>query len=343
MSLKNLSVKTKIPKLLKNKLKNKRINQIYNKFKKSLNINENFAVAVSGGSDSLALAFFSKIYSIQKQISVTFLIVDHKLRPESTKEAKNVRRILKDHMILSEILTWKGNKPKKNIQSKARNKRYELIFQKCKKLKINNILLGHHQEDLIENFFIRMLRGSGLKGLISLDKETQIIKGKKILRPLLDLKKNDLVFVAKNVFNFYVKDPTNEDDKYLRVRIRKLLKELKKDGLNEKKIFQTLLNLKYSNEVVKFYVSENLRKNTFFLEKDNKLVINKKFFQQPYEVIFRSLSESLRLIGGKYYSVRGKKLDRIILDNQKSHYFKLTLGGCIIEKVNQTVKISKEI
>ena len=63
-----------------------------------------------------------------------------------------------------------------------------------------------------------------------------------------------------------------------------------------KKIFQTLLNLKYSNEVVKFYF-KNLRKNTFFLEKDNKLVINKKFFQQPYENDFQISFRSLRLIG----------------------------------------------
>ena len=67
MSLKNLSVKIKIPKVLKNKLNNKKISQIYKKFAKSININENFIVAVSGGPDSLALAFLSKIYSIQKK------------------------------------------------------------------------------------------------------------------------------------------------------------------------------------------------------------------------------------------------------------------------------------
>ncbi len=341
MSLKNLSVKIKIPKLLNNKLKNKRISKIYNKFEKSLNIDENFAVAVSGGPDSLALAFLAKIYSIKKKISAKFLIIDHKLRSESTKEANNVKSILKKYMIFSEILTWKGNKPKKNIQSKARTKRYELLFQKCNKLRIKNILLGHHQEDLIENFFIRMLRGSGLKGLISLNKET-CIGDKKLFRPLLDFKKSDLVFVSKNVFAFYVKDPTNEDYKYQRIRVRKLLNKLKKDGLNQKKINQTLLNLRHSNEVVNFYVSENLSKNTFFSEKDKKLIVNEKFFQQPHEIIFRSLSESLKQIGGKYYAVRGKKLDRIISNYKKSHFFKLTLGGCIVEKVNQTVKISKE-
>ena len=66
MSLKNLSVKIKTPKLLKSKLSNKKVAQIYQEFENTLNIDQSFAVAVSGGSDSLALAFLSKIYSIKK-------------------------------------------------------------------------------------------------------------------------------------------------------------------------------------------------------------------------------------------------------------------------------------
>ena len=95
MSLKNLSATIKIPKLFKDKLKNNRINQIYNRFEKSFNINENFGVAVSGGPDSLALAFLAKIYSIKRKLIPKFFIVDHKLRSESTKEAKVVKNLLK--------------------------------------------------------------------------------------------------------------------------------------------------------------------------------------------------------------------------------------------------------
>ena len=78
MSLRNLNVKIKIPKLLKDKLKNKKIKKIYNNFLRSLKIKQDFIVGVSGGPDSLALAFFSKIYSLENQINVRFLIVDHK-------------------------------------------------------------------------------------------------------------------------------------------------------------------------------------------------------------------------------------------------------------------------
>ena len=84
------------------------------------------------------------------------------------------------------------------------------------------------------------------------------------------------------------------------------------------------------------------KKILFFLKKKNTLILNKNFFSQPYEVIFRALSESLKLVGKKYYSVRGKKLDKIINDIKNNPSLRLTLGGCIIEKVNETVIISKE-
>ena len=163
MSLKNLSAKIKIPKLLKHNLNNKRISKIYKNFEKSLNLDENFIVAVSGGPDSLALAFLAKIYAVKKKLLLKCFIVDHKLRPESTKEANFTKKILKKISINAQILTWKGKKPSTNIQSISRKKRYELLFKKCEKYKIKHILLGHHQDDLLENFFIRMLRGSGLK------------------------------------------------------------------------------------------------------------------------------------------------------------------------------------
>ena len=341
MSLRNLNAKIKIPKLLRDKLKNKRILKILKKFEKSLKIEDDFVVAVSGGSDSLALAFLSKVYAIKKKLRVRFFIIDHQLRNNSTIEAKTVKRVLDQNHIKAEILSWKGKKPTKNIQSNARKKRYELLFKKCAKFNINNILLGHHQDDYIENFFIRILRGSGLKGLVSLDKKTKV-EDINLFRPLLDLKKEDLVFLSKNVFNFYVQDPSNDDEKFQRIMIRKLIEKLKSEGLNMKKFIQTMKNLKHSDNTINFYVKANLKKNAMILGKNDKYILNKFFFQQPYEVTFRSLSKLIRLTGKKYYPVRGKKLDKIIRNIEKNILFKTTLGGCIIEKVNQSIIISKE-
>ena len=337
MSLKNSSAKIKIPKFLKNK----RINKIYKKFENLLNLNKSFAVAVSGGPDSLALAFLAKIYSIKKKIPSKFYIVDHRLRPESTDEAKLVKDVLKRYSINAEVISWRGIKPSKNIQSIARKKRYELLNIRCNKSKIYNILLGHHLDDLIENFFIRLVRGSGLKGLISLDVKSKY-KDLNLVRPLLSQKKEDLIFLSKYVFNFFVDDPSNIDEKYKRTRIRKMIDEFKKNGLDKEKLLQTIKNLKYSNNVVDFYVNKNLNKNTIYFEKKDKLILNKNFFIQSYEVIFRSLSDCLRMVGKKYYPVRGKKLDRIISDIKNDSLSRVTLGGCIVEKVNQTIIISKE-
>ena len=168
------------------------------------------------------------------------------------------------------------------------------------------------------------------------------INNKNLLRPLLDQKKKDLEFISKFVFDFYVKDPSNENEKYQRIKIRKLIEELKTNGLDKKKFLKTIKNLKDSNSVVNFYVNENLIENTYFSTHSNKLIINEKFFQQPHEIIFRSFSDSIKLIGKKHYSVRGKKLDKIIYDIKRNELFRATIGNCIIEKVNQSIIITKE-
>ena len=280
MSLKNLSAEIKIPKFLKDKLFNNKINQIYKRFEKDLNINEDFVVGVSGGPDSLALSFLTKIYAIKKRLKPRFFIVDHRLRIDSSKEAKFVKKLLKKLSINAEILILKGKKPSKNIQSFARVKRYELLFKKCDEYKIKNIILGHHQDDLFENFFIRLLRGSGLKGLISLDQKIKI-EDKYLLRPLLNQEKKDLIYVSKQVFNFFLEDPTNYEDKYLRTRIRKLIKDLEINGLDKRKFKKTINNLKSSNDVVNYYVNQNLIVNSSSVDKSKKLILNEIFLCSP--------------------------------------------------------------
>ena len=341
MSPKNLIASKKTHKFLFNKLKDKDTFKIYKKFEKDLNLNEDFIVAVSGGADSLALSFLSKIYSIKNKHKVKYFHVDHKLRNNSTNEAKLVKLLLKKLSSNIEIVTWIGKKPKSNIQSVARDKRYQLLMKQAKKLKINNILLGHHMDDLIENFFIRILRGSGLKGLISLDEKNRI-GDKNILRPLITEKKENLIYVSKHVFNYYVKDPSNKNEKFQRIKIRNLILELEKNGLQKEKFLKTIRNLKQSDTVVNFYVNETLKNNTFFSTKKNQFILDNKFFKQPHEIIFRAFSDIIRIIGKKYYPVRGKKLDRLIKEIKNKTSYKSTLGGCLIEKVSQTVTISRE-
>ena len=110
-------------------------------------------------------------------------------------------------------------------------------------------------DDLFENFFIRILRGSGLQGLISLDRETQK-NNINLIRPLINIDKDDLVYISNQVFGSYVKDPSNQDEKYKRVKVRNLLKELSLEGLDRNKFFLTIKNLKFANESINFYTKK---------------------------------------------------------------------------------------
>ena len=340
MSFKNLSV-IKIPKILKNKLSDKKVIKLYNSFEKDFDIKDSFVVAVSGGPDSLALSFLTKIYSIKNKVNCRYFIVDHKLRKESTNEARKIKKKLNNFNIKSEILTWYGKKPKNNIQSLARKKRYDLLFSKCQKLKINNLVTGHHLDDLYENFFIRLTRGSGLKGLVSLEKKTTL-NNINLIRPLLNFNKKDLEFISHYVFNFFINDPSNKDITYKRTRIRELIQKLKIDGLDKAKLLLTLKNLKISYNAISDYVEKNKKLNSFFYNDKMQLLLNESFFNHPYEVVFRSFSDSIRIVGNKHNAVRGKKIDHILDKIRQNRLKKETLGGCVIKKVNQTVIISKE-
>ena len=88
---------------------------------------------------------------LKKNLKPKFYIIDHKLRPESTKEAKLVLNLLKKNFIKSEILTWKERNQRKAF-SQLQTKRHEILFKKCNQLKIKDILMGHHENDLIEIF-----------------------------------------------------------------------------------------------------------------------------------------------------------------------------------------------
>ena len=343
MNLKNLSVQNKTHKKILNHLNTKKIYKIFKEFSDSLKVKENLAVAVSGGPDSLALAYLSKCFSLKNKLKIKYFIVDHKLRKESSLEAKIVKNTLKKIDVRCKILKWNGKKPSKNIQAIARDKRYTLLANECKKNSIKYLLLGHHIDDLFENFLIRLVRGSGLKGLISFGKNTKYKdQNLNILRPLLDLEKNDLLHISKEVFNFFIKDPSNNNEDYKRTRIRNLLQSLEKEGLDKKKFRLTIKNLKSSDKSIKFYVDKNLNCNSVFLKKKNIYILNHNFFDQSYEIIFRSLTIIIQKLGKKYYPVRGKSINELNKGIKKKSFTKVSLGGCFIDRVNETILISRE-
>ena len=344
MRRKSLIVKRKVDK--KNLLiKNQKIKKFYKRFKSiifKIVKKSNFAVAVSGGSDSLCLAYFCKLYSSEFKNKIYVLIVDHRLRSESQKEALEVKNILKKQRIKSVILNWKGKIPNSNIQKKARDIRYFLLSNYCSKKDIKYLVTAHHMDDQIENFFIRLLRGSGLKGLSSMSKSVSYNGNLKIIRPFLEIKKNDLKYATLHAFKTFISDPSNVNEKFLRVRIRKFKKNLEEEGLNTNNIIKTVNNLNSANKTLNYYKNKALQKYVSFLSK-NKCLINKQiFYEEALEIIFYSFSDILSLVSGTYYPPRSKKIINLINRIKKINFYKSTLGGCIIEKKDDFVLITKE-
>ena len=346
MKKKSLSAKKKIHNKLLSYLKNPLINKIYKDFdslvKSNLN-GSNFSVAISGGTDSLALAFFSKSYSILNNVKVNFYHVDHKLRKESSIDAKKLKYLLKKFNINCKILKWNGKKPKANIQSIARTKRYNLIIEECKKDKTNFIFVGHHLDDLYENFLLRLTRGSGLKGLASFSEVKTNYNNKfKILRPLIGFKKDKLAYVTKKIFKFIIEDSSNKNTNFKRIRIRNLFKDLKSEGFNLEKFKLTIDNLRDSNFTINYYVNLNIKNNSKYFDDRKYYILNKNFFNQPHEIVFRSIIILFKKIGNRYYPPRGKSVTDLLLKLQSDQIKKINISGCMLEKINNSFIIYKE-
>ena len=129
MKRKSSSVK----KLNNNLLQDKKILNLYLKLNEVLinnKIDKSFAVAVSGGPDSMALAGLSSILAVQKNYNVFFILVDHGIRKNSSSEAKKVKKLLQKNNIQLNVLKNK-TVITKNIQKNAREVRYELLSKFC--------------------------------------------------------------------------------------------------------------------------------------------------------------------------------------------------------------------
>tara|TARA_A100001388_G_scaffold207356_1_gene157946 strand:- start:136 stop:1185 length:1050 start_codon:yes stop_codon:yes gene_type:complete len=348
MKRKSLSVTKKTLNFYLTKLKDPKVKKLYKVFLNNLNsldiTKKKVMIGVSGGADSLSILFFSQCYAIKHNVKFYPVIIDHNLRKESYIEAKNLKfKLKKNFNINCKILKKKNTKINKNIQSSARDLRYDLFYKECSKHKIGYLLLGHHKNDMIENFFIRLVRGSGLKGLVSFDKKVSDYNDIKIVRPFLSTPKKDLININKKTFGFLIDDPSNNNDRFLRTRIRKLLRNLEKEGLNLDKFYLTLKNLAKSNQVIEFFVEKNVVENSKYFEKDKKIILNQSFFKNPEEIILRSFMQVINQISKKKNYPRGKKVLGL-LDSIKfsSKNVKLTLSGCIIEKINDSVIIYPE-
>ena len=326
-------------------LEDKKINHIYFRFREKISSfigKERFAIAVSGGSDSLALSALAKLYSLDNDNDFVALIIDHKLRKESAEEAKKTYKSLTQNKIKAKILTYRGEKFSSNIQKKARDLRYDLFEKYCGKNKIKFLILAHHQDDLIENFYIRLIRGSGIKGLTSLQNIFEYNKNFYLLRPLLNFNKQELLSVTKKSYSSWIEDPSNKNDKFLRVRIRKMQSKLQKEGFDPKRIIKTIENLNTAKDSLDFYIFKSEKKYLKFYKEGYAILNSSMFNNEAQEVIFRVIIKAIHFVSGEYYPPRSDSLKTLMKNLSTKSFKSSTLGGCLIEKNKNIISFFRE-
>ena len=337
MSKKNSNVN------LKNSLKNfKDSSNVFLRFKTKLDSlnKKKYVVAVSGGPDSMALAALCKAYSNYKRTKFYYVLVDHNLRKNSSQEDQKVKKILKKRNINLKIFL---NKKKiiRNIQAEARNARYEILINYCKKNKSKFLITAHNLEDQVETFFIRLSRGSGLKGLSAMKTLTKIKSQVSLYRPFLDVKKKFLTKISKYAFGEYFKDPSNTDMKYLRTKVRNLKKPLEKSGIKYEQIFKSIQNLSMSKNTLDQYLNKIFKE--LIKRVNSEIVINfTKFRHLNDDTKMALINESVKQLKKNYYDLRSSKVNNLIKNLNKRGFKKTTLGGCIFFRKNANLCLKAE-
>ena len=307
-------------------------------------IKKQIAVAISGGCDSVALTLALNDFCRENKIKIQALTIDHGVRKNSKIEAKKVGELLKKFDISHKILSIpKKQIPQKNIEANLREIRYKMLSDFCKKNHIEFLFIGHHVGDIAENFLIRLFRGSGLDGLSPMQKISEI-NGIKIIRPFLEISKDELknYLIEKNISWF--EDETNDDEKFLRNKIRKFLASFEDKNLLEKRIYNASLEIYKTRDLFDEIMNENeleiIEQNA-----DNLTIINRqKLAEINPSIALKILAKILMKIGEKKYKPRKEKLVRfyeyLIADGliKKREFY-----GCVCEKYHdERVKIFKK-
>lgn len=189
---------------------------------KYLRAKDTVIAAISGGADSVFLLHMLA----QTKAKIIVAHVNHLLRPEAASDQQFVEKLAKSHGLKIEILNVDvanlAQKNKHGLEETGRKVRYEFFNKLAKKYHATFIITAHHADDNLETRLLNFTRGASLKGLIGMETLSQIGKNKKqkLLRPLLDINKKEILAYLKFKKIPYQKDISNEDIKYSRNFLR---------------------------------------------------------------------------------------------------------------------------
>ena len=286
------------------------------------------AVAVSGGPDSMALLFLLNIWIKKKRGSLVALIVDHKIRKESGKEAKTISDYLKEHKIRSKILNINKKNVLKKTMSEARQNRFLQMVKYCKKYKFLHLFVGHHNNDNIETFLLRKIAGSNFEGLRSMQHKA-IINDIQILRPFLNFNKLAIIRFNKSKNIKYIEDPSNDNLHYTRVAVRKFLLQETIYIKNVEKDFNLIQKYYPYYKQMLFQIFHRINTHTF----TNKIVVNyKKFMMIDKEIKIKIIEIIYKFLMPKRNALRYAKVIKALDLIGKKSSITVNLAGMHINK-----------
>lgn len=190
----------------------------------SIDASQGLVIAVSGGSDSLALLLLLHDFVAAAPPPFLAVTIDHGLRPESAEEAARVAAFCRKRGLAHRTLVWRGDKPKSGVSVAAREARYELLAGAAADAGARIILTGHTLDDQAETLAMRASRGEGA-GLAGMAKATLFDGRVWIVRPLLSLRRQALRDWLSSRDVAWIDDPSNDNPAYERVRVRRSLTE----------------------------------------------------------------------------------------------------------------------
>ncbi|UPK05069.1 tRNA lysidine(34) synthetase TilS [Bradyrhizobium sp. 170] len=296
-------------------------------------------LAVSGGPDSLALMWLAARWrrALSRGPRLIAVTVDHGLRPEAAREARDVKRIARTLDLPHRTLRWTGTKPKTGLPAAARAARYRLLAKAAQASGATHILTAHTRDDQAETLLMRMLRGSGIAGLAAMARETER-EGVWLARPLLDVPKSRLVATLGKAKIAFADDPTNRDMNFTRPRLRALMPALVEEGGDSRNLARLATRLARANAAIEV-LADGAERYLALRDRDDASRFGfdaAAFAGLPEEIRLRLLKRAIDRAGHEGPAELGKVeallavLDRAIANGERQTRLKQTLAGAAI-------------
>lgn len=318
---------------------------LYEKFEYNINnLIGNFglskiAVAVSGGSDSVALLYLANIWAEKNNIELSVISVDHNLREQSKQETHYIQNISNSLNRKHYSLSFDHQNNFSNLQERAREGRYDLMTNLCLELDILVLLTAHHEDDYVENFCLRLERNSGIFGLSS--SNINWYNNIQIIRPLYNIPKSELVeyLVSHNIK--WLEDESNSSDKYRRNIIRQKLAKgedyIKADIILQQLKINDLLDNKFKPKLISA-IAEAVK----IFEYGFAFLDLVKFDKFSNEAKVQIINFLLIIISGQSRAARFYSVEPILKLITQDVNFKNTLHGCVINRIQNELLIYRE-